>query len=76
MEDLCNLCEPITADEHAVTTYPMKADRKRVREELDVVNVIEWRLSLAPDERWFLLVRRPENGKIRRSHQKYVKMLK
>ena len=75
MEDLCNLCEPIT-DEHAVTTYPMKADRKRVREELDLVNVIEWRLSLASDERWFLLVRRPENGEIRRSHQKFAMMLK
>lgn len=41
----------------------MKGNRKKAREELDIVNVIEWRQSLAPDERWFLLVRRPENGK-------------
>lgn len=46
-----------------MTAYPMKGNRKKAREELDIVNVIEWRQSLAPDERWFLLVRRPENGK-------------
>jgi hypothetical protein len=40
----------------------MKAERKKSREELDVVNVIEWRRNLETDERWFLLVRRPEGG--------------
>ena len=62
MEDQCTLCEPILG-EHAVNIYPMKVDRKKVREELDIVNVIEWRPSPTPKERWFLLVRRPENGK-------------
>ncbi|KAG6848632.1 hypothetical protein H0H93_015370, partial [Arthromyces matolae] len=41
IEDLCALCEP-RAD-LAVTAYPMKVDRKKPREELDIVNVIEWR---------------------------------
>ncbi|KAK2461003.1 hypothetical protein APHAL10511_006944 [Amanita phalloides] len=61
MEDLCTLCEPVLS-EYAVTAYPIKGSRKKAREELDIVNVIEWRLSSAPEERWFLLVRRPENG--------------
>jgi hypothetical protein len=43
----------------------MKVERKKSREELDVVNVIEWRCNAKPDERWFLLVRRPEGGKYR-----------
>jgi A/G-specific adenine glycosylase len=62
MEDLCSLCEPV-ADQCVVTAYPMKADRKRARVELDVVSVVEWRLSSAADQRWFLLVRRPEKGR-------------
>ncbi|KAF8345363.1 hypothetical protein F5887DRAFT_1158884 [Amanita rubescens] len=61
IEDLCTLCVPISG-ENAVTAYPMKGNRKKAREELDIVNVIEWRQSLSPEERWFLLVRRPENG--------------
>jgi len=40
----------------------MKVDRKKVREELDIVNVVEWRQDLNSDERFFLLVRRPETG--------------
>ena len=40
----------------------MKAEKKKAREELDVVNVIEWRKHAASEERWFLLVRRPEGG--------------
>ena len=43
--------------------YPMKGNRKKAREELDIVNVIEWRPSSSHEQRWFLLVRRPENGK-------------
>jgi len=39
----------------------MKAKRKAVREELDVVNVVEWRGD-HDKERWFLLVRRPKKG--------------
>jgi A/G-specific adenine glycosylase len=38
----------------------MKVVKKKAREELDVVNVVEWR-SLE-GERWFLLVKRPEDG--------------
>lgn len=38
----------------------MKADRKKAREELDIVNIIEWRHD---GNRWFLLVRRPQGGK-------------
>lgn len=40
----------------------MKAERKKAREEMDIVNVIEWRPSARSNERWFLLVRRPEGG--------------
>ncbi|KAF8633052.1 hypothetical protein AX15_001531 [Amanita polypyramis BW_CC] len=61
MEGQCTLCEPIPG-EHAVTIYPMRVDRKKAREELDIVNVIEWCSSPASKDRWFLLVRRPENG--------------
>ena len=41
--------------------YPMKVEKKKAREELDIVNVIEWRKD-ATSPRWFLLVRRPEGG--------------
>ncbi|KAJ7810132.1 DNA glycosylase [Mycena leptocephala] len=58
IEDLCKICEPLT-DDAAVTAYPMKADKKKAREELDIVNVIEWRSG---SNRQFLLVRRPEGG--------------
>ncbi|KAH9849610.1 DNA glycosylase [Lenzites betulinus] len=60
IEDLCTLCEPLPAGS-PVTAYPMKAEKKKAREELDIVNVIEWRRH-AGGERWFLLVRRPEGG--------------
>ena len=60
VEDLCTVCEPLPA-ERDVTTYPMKAERKKAREELDIVNVVEWRHTQSGD-RWFLLVRRPEGG--------------
>ena len=42
----------------------MKPEKKKVREELDIVNVIEWRKDRNSDasNRWFLLVRRPEGG--------------
>jgi A/G-specific adenine glycosylase len=56
IEDICVLCEPLSED--SVTAYPMKVERKKAREELDIVNVVEWR----NEKRWFLLVRRPEEG--------------
>ncbi|EIW80749.1 DNA glycosylase [Coniophora puteana RWD-64-598 SS2] len=63
IEELCTLCAPVTADEEvgSVTIYPMKAERKKAREEMDSVNVVEWRHKNT-NERWFLLVRRPESG--------------
>ena len=47
-EELCTLCEPFPADESdtdLVTIYPMKVERKKAREELNSVNVIEWRTT-------------------------------
>lgn len=61
IEELCALCEPLPAGS-PVTAYPMKTEKKKAREELDIVNVIEWRKHAAGEERWFLLVRRPEGG--------------
>ena len=63
IEDLCTVCEPLPLPEGTpglLTAFPMKVERKKAREELDIVNVIEWRHGGA---RWFLLVRRPEGGK-------------
>lgn len=54
------MCEPLAAH-GTVATFPMKVERKKAREELDVVNVVEWRHPTGKD-RWFLLVRRPEGG--------------
>ncbi|KAG6335022.1 hypothetical protein ID866_4067 [Astraeus odoratus] len=66
IEELCTLCEPLPVDEEAglVTIYPMKVERKKAREELDSVNVIEWRAQDSK-KRFFILVRRPEGGAIR-----------
>ncbi|KAG5643070.1 hypothetical protein DXG03_001598 [Asterophora parasitica] len=60
IEDVCALCEP--PPETGVTGYPMKVARKKPREELDIVNVVEWHSAAKPQERWFLMVRRPEGG--------------
>lgn len=64
IEELCTVCNLLPADDPdagLVTIYPMKVERKKAREELDSVNVIEWRT--ADDRtRFFLLVRRPEGG--------------
>ncbi|KAI0634857.1 DNA glycosylase [Trametes polyzona] len=67
IEELCTLCEPLPAGS-PVTAYPMKAEKKKAREELDIVNVIEWRRHAA-GERWFLLVRRPEGGLLAGLHE-------
>ncbi|KAI0646502.1 DNA glycosylase [Trametes meyenii] len=70
IEELCTLCGPLRAGA-SVTAYPMKAEKKKAREELDVVNVIEWRTSpsASTDGRWFLLVRRPEGGLLAGLHE-------
>jgi A/G-specific adenine glycosylase len=41
---------------------PMKAEKKKAREEVDLVNVVEWRETRDSLERWFLVVKRPEKG--------------
>jgi A/G-specific adenine glycosylase len=41
----------------------MKPLRKKAREELDIVSVIEWQSSPRPEDRLFLLTKRPEGGK-------------
>lgn len=66
IEDLCTLCEPVPSrgqDQLGpdVTSYPMKVERKKQREEQDIVNVVEWRNK---HSRFFLLIRRPEGGKL------------
>ncbi|KAI0674510.1 DNA glycosylase [Trametes maxima] len=70
IEELCTLCGPLRAGA-SVTAYPMKVEKKKAREELDVVNVIEWRTSPAASTggRWFLLVRRPEGGLLAGLHE-------
>ena len=63
IEDLCTLCDPVPVsdgfDAPPVTSYPMKVERKKQREELNIVSVVEWRSG---GDRWFLLTRRPEGG--------------
>jgi A/G-specific adenine glycosylase len=69
IEDLCNVCDPIPISEGfdapSVTSYPMKVERKKQREELNIVSVVEWRND---DDRWFLLTRRPEGGASQHRH--------
>ncbi|KAJ2919010.1 hypothetical protein MD484_g1426, partial [Candolleomyces efflorescens] len=61
IEDLCTTCEPLPAT-FDVTMLPMKAEKKKAREEVDLVSVVEWRERLDSLERWFLVVKRPEKG--------------
>ncbi|KAH8101827.1 DNA glycosylase [Cristinia sonorae] len=70
IEDLCVLCRPLPKPT-LVTSYPMKVERKKAREELDVVSVIEWRPTTNANDhdRWFLLVRRPEGGLLAGLHE-------
>ncbi|KAL5529757.1 hypothetical protein ACEPAG_5742 [Sanghuangporus baumii] len=68
IEELCTLCESVHPEEDTgVTRYPMKVERKKAREEIDVVNVVEW-LSRS-GSRFFLLVRRPEKGLLAGLHE-------
>ncbi|KAL7410557.1 DNA glycosylase [Mrakia frigida] len=62
IEDLCDLCSPFPSTP-STTLYPMKAIKKKAREEETAVCVVEWRY---PEERkkeseW-LVVKRPEKG--------------
>ncbi|KAI5119737.1 hypothetical protein M0805_008667 [Coniferiporia weirii] len=68
IEELCTLCDPVLPSEPAgVTRYPMKVERKKAREEVDVVNVVEWRSP--QNARYFLLARRPEKGLLAGLHE-------
>ncbi|KAF8886550.1 DNA glycosylase [Infundibulicybe gibba] len=58
IEECCGLCEPLP-EGSGVTAYPMKANKKKAREELDVVSVVEWSYQ---GERRFLMVQRPKKG--------------
>ncbi|KAH6900898.1 A/G-specific adenine DNA glycosylase [Coprinopsis sp. MPI-PUGE-AT-0042] len=58
IEEMCTLCEPIPSP-ISIVDFPMKVEKKKAREEVDVVNIVEWRKD---GERWFLLVKRPEKG--------------
>ncbi|EIN08854.1 DNA glycosylase [Punctularia strigosozonata HHB-11173 SS5] len=73
IEELCKLCEPLPSPSGTpVTAYPMKAQRKKAREETDIVNVIEWRpysTHSIPVDRHFLLVRRPDGGLLGGLHE-------
>ncbi|KAL0070289.1 hypothetical protein AAF712_002781 [Marasmius tenuissimus] len=61
IEDACTLCDPVD-DSSDVTIYPMKVERKKSREETDVVSVIEWCPPDTGAQPQILLVRRPEKG--------------
>lgn len=68
IEEICTLCEPLPVG-RPVTSFPMRAEKKKAREELDIVNVIEWRSQAGGGGRWFLLVRRPEGGLLGGLHE-------
>jgi A/G-specific adenine glycosylase len=61
IEELCGICAPIPGST-TVESFPMRAERKKAREETDVVRVVEWRANPTSQERWFVLVRRPDGG--------------
>jgi A/G-specific adenine glycosylase len=61
IEELCSLCAPIPRP-LSVESFPMKAEKKKAREETDTVRVVEWRRGTAPSQRWFILIKRPEGG--------------
>ena len=60
IEELCTMCDALPIGS-PVTSFPIKAERKKAREEVDIVNVVEWRHP-STQARWFLLIRRPEGG--------------
>ncbi|TDL21545.1 DNA glycosylase [Rickenella mellea] len=75
IEDLCTLCAPLPLT-GGVTRFPMKVVKKKAREEVDVVCVVEWRggggdvwKGKGKGQRWFLLVRRPEKGLLAGLHE-------
>lgn len=65
IEDLCTLCAPLPV--WSPTSFPMKAERKKAREETDLVCVIEY--ASPAGDRWFLLSRRPATGLLAGLHE-------
>ncbi|KAJ8517801.1 hypothetical protein ONZ45_g5076 [Pleurotus djamor] len=66
IEELCSVCEPLMLG-GGVSSFPMKVERKKAREELDLVSVVEW--CSETQQRVFLLVKRPENGLLAGLHE-------
>ncbi|KAF5390017.1 hypothetical protein D9757_003838 [Collybiopsis confluens] len=59
IEDVCTLCKPLPKGISGVSIYPMKAEKKKARVEVDIISVVEWRSS---EDQKFLLLRRPDKG--------------
>jgi hypothetical protein len=53
IEDICDICVPFD-EEPDVTSYPMKVDKKKPREESDLVLVLQWRSRSGEDPFYFL----------------------
>ncbi|KAI0688384.1 DNA glycosylase [Cytidiella melzeri] len=68
IEDLCSICEPLPLP-LSVTAFPMKVERKKARQELDIVNVVEWRHQPGSQDRWFLLIKRSDAGLLAGLHE-------
>jgi adenine-specific DNA glycosylase len=60
IEDICDICVPYD-EEPDVTSYPMKVDKKKPREESDLVLVLQWRSRSEEDPSYFLR-KRSEHG--------------
>lgn len=68
IEDLCDLCVPFpsgtqVASAGGETVFPMKAVKKKAREENVAVCCVEWRVEKSEEmEPRFLVIKRPEKG--------------
>ncbi|QRV94249.1 HhH-GPD superfamily base excision DNA repair protein [Ceratobasidium sp. AG-Ba] len=60
IEELCGVCEPLPTVDNSVTRFPMKAEKKKAREETSVVCAIQW--TNAKGEEWWLMSKRPATG--------------
>ncbi|KZS97152.1 DNA glycosylase [Sistotremastrum niveocremeum HHB9708] len=60
IEDLCTTCSPhVLSADLGVVRYPMKIERKKAREETDLVVALEWRSG---EDRRLVLQKRPDDG--------------
>ena len=60
IEDICDICVPFD-EEPDVTSYPVKVDKKKPREESDLVLVLQWR-SRSEEDPFYFLRKRSEHG--------------